>query len=312
MNYKFNLTQKDFEELLKKQDKKSQSDDLKNELEYYLNRMRALNGKSVEDLANERYGDQKMQEDGSTNDDLYQKAKEYTDAIRAEKASDLTENSQKKKSTLESTKEKLKTDQQVEEQEITDEYEQKQKTAQNKAVKNGIARSSIIANLIKAHGAEKQKHLSNSSAKYQNELSEVNSQITELETALKNALNALDMTTAVQLNERLEKLKSQRDNYNQKVAEHNAKIQEKISDYKQLLLSGKEQKEDVDYLKNKGGSLAVSAVKALYNYLDSLPIEQAFKELENPEYAKLFTKEAIQTAKSYLQDRLKQENKKSS
>lgn len=269
-------------------------------LDYYLNLISRYEGKTIDDIAKEKYQSEYMSGDSRTDDELKEVAKDYANAHKSEKQSSLTQKTDEKINDLEKKQVDITQNADEKVKNVESDYNVKIKKGKSDAIKNGIARSSIIANLIKNYEGEKAQKSSDIRNQQSADLTAVNNQIETLEEGLKNSLKALDMESAVILNEELTRLKEERNKMNEKVATHNAKVDKKIQEYANELAKTADGKAIKELLENKSGDYMVKAKKALIAYLETMPKEEALAELEREDINRLLGKETVEMVKRYF------------
>ena len=271
-------------------------------LDYYLNLINRYEGKTIGDIAKEKYESEYMSADTRTDEQLEEIANNYANAHKTEKKGALMQKAEEKINDLK--KEQVEVNQNAEEavKKAENEYNVKVKSGKANAIKNGIARSSIIANLIKSYDGEKAQKASDIRQKQMDDLTAANNQITVLEEGLKNALKALDMESAVMLNEELTRLKEERNKMNEKVASHNAKVDKKIQEYANELVKTADGKAIKELLENKGGEYMVKAKKALMEYVATLSKTEALAVLEREDINRLLGEDTVEMVKRYLKN----------
>ena len=117
---------------------------------------------------------------------------------------------------------------------------------------------------------------------------------------LKDSLATYDMKTAIELNDRLEQLKTERDNRNAEIDAHNKEIDKKIANYAEELSKTEDGKAIVDLIQGRSGKYAVELKKAIIRYFSSIPAKQARKELDEGKYAHLMDKATYNTINDYI------------
>lgn len=162
----------------------------------------------------------------------------YQNAIDA-----LTENKQTAKDTLKQNYDNLEKL-----------YKQLRENANDDALKRGVARSSIASGKMDALDASHLKSASDAENAYAATLAGINSDISKLERDKDTALGQLDLKYAVELDEKINQLKSERDKTVEKYEKYNNDVrqkmqafetdrQKKISDYLKKAESAKLEKE---------------------------------------------------------------------
>ncbi len=276
-------------------------------LDYYLNIMEKYKGKTIDDIAKEKYGSEYLEKDSRSDEELYGQAKSHADSVTQEKVNAKIEKSEKELSELASTDENARAKARESLDEIDRSYGEKKNESKNSAIKSGIARSSIIENLLKAHEKEEQTQKSEVKSSVQRELDEIAEKIKIVEEGLKSSLKNYDMQNAVLLNDELTKLKAERDERNVKIAKHNEKVDKKIQDYANELLKTEDGKAIKEFLEDNSGKLVIEARKALISYYNALPLKEAYEELEKGEVEKIFGAGTKSLIKKYLDERAKNE-----
>ncbi len=310
---KFEITLEQFNEASnsakkKNTQKEEQEKDVasaREKLDYYLNIMEKYKGKTIDDLAKEKYGSEYLDKDLRSDEELYGQAKSHADSITQEKVNAKVEKSEKELGELASTDQKVRTEERESLDEIDRSYGEKKSQSKNSAIKSGIARSSIIENLLKAHESERQTQKSAIKSSAQRDLDEIAEKIKIVEEGLKTSLKNYDMQNAVLLNDELTKLKTERDERNADIAKHNEKVDKKIQNYANELLKTEDGKAIKEFLEDNSGKLVIEARKALISYYNAMPLKQAYEELEKGEVEKIFGAETKSLIKKYLDERAK-------
>ncbi len=269
-------------------------------LDHYLNIISKYEGKTVDDLAREKYQSEYAKPDERSDEELKAIAQNFANAFKQEKQTELTQKAEDAVNKLEKQKTEAILDANERVQKVEKERKNNATQSKNSAIKKGVARSSIIANLLKQHDSEALQRSKDIRQKESAALTDINNQITTLEEGLKGALTALDMQSAVKLNEQLTKLKEERNKINEKAAIQNAKVDKKIQEYAKELVKTEEGKAIKELVENKGGKYMVEAKKALMDYIFTLPKAEAYAQLEREDLNRLLGEEAIAMAKRYL------------
>ncbi|MBR4420148.1 MAG: hypothetical protein IKT32_04645 [Clostridia bacterium] len=313
MAYKIPVTKDDFikineSEQSEKNKQTEKSEQLKEKVDYYLDILKKYDGKTFGDIAEDKYGNERLDYDTRSDEELYSLAKNYADAFKGEKESEITQKGEKEKNKYLSQMETVTQKSQDEEEKLTKNYETEVKKSKDGAIKKGIARSSIIENLLKEYG----KGYTDAKASVKNEekskLDALNKQISTLESDIEKALKTLDMQSAVELNDKLTELKEEKNRTNKKIAEYNAKVDDKITNYANELKKTEDGQAIADFVLNRSGKYVVDGKKALLEYIDSLPLEQAYAQADNEEWDYYFGKGTSRLIKSYLDDKAKNTN----
>ncbi len=326
MNYKFSIDEKKLKKLLQPNELESEEKmdiestqnnqieqtnqaevnvDGKNELDYYLKQLNAYNGKTIDEIVRDKYQPEKQPLDETTDDELYSRAKAYADSYKAEKQTKLQNTADTNANKLREESQKVQQKSGDVEKAIQNKYEQEVIDSKNSAIKRGIARSSIIENLLSEHQTKKDELSKENFQATKAELDSINQKIKKVEDDLSVALQNLDMETAVRLNDELASLKSSRDKANLSANKYNAMIEDRIQQYKKELIKSDEGKAILDYIESGKGELFANAKIALTKYIDNLPIDVAIEEISKEEYSRLFGNDVVKELKDYL-DRKKE------
>jgi hypothetical protein len=231
-----------------------------------------------------------------TEKQLLQNAENEVNSSYDKKIEDLTTSSNEKIEKLNKANDKAVLKGEVNKAEIEKTYKVLDKKAENDAIKNGIQRSSIIAEKIKTLSKSKIQDMLSVDEEVANTLYENNAQITKLEDEYKKSINNLETSRAVAIKEKLNDLIEKQDkkivdilNYNTAIKKEeerqNAELQNLYS------IEGKAQ---VDKLEQQKTSYAL-------NYFLNIPKEQAYKELEEDEIKNLLGEANLKIIKSYLE-----------
>ena len=323
MNYKFLIDEKKLKKILqpdaleneseKNDDEKSNSttgggeqtgeekgSEKKQQLDYYMNQLDSYNGKTIDEIVRDKFQAEKQELDTTTDDELYQRAKDYADSYKSDKQTKLENTANTNKSKLQENAQKVKTKSDETQKGIEQKYQKNVYNSKNSAIKNGIARSSIIENLLSEHKNLKDEKSKENKETTESELKAINEKINTIEENLAVALKNLDMESAVLLNEELASLKSKRDEANLAVNKHNIWVEERIKKYKDELLNSDEGKAIIDYIESGSGELIANAKIALTKYIDELPVDVAIEELKKEEYVRLFGSKIVDELQEYL------------
>lgn len=275
---------------------------LKQEVDYYLGLLERYDGKTIGELANEKYADQKLDYDKRSADDLLKEATTYADSIKSKKSNEIVAKGDKQKQDILLETEEVKEDAKENINKLENAYAKQTKTSKDSALKNGIARSSIIKNLLNSQSSAYNASVNDVRAKEKENLDRLNGEIAYLEQEIEKSLATLDMESAVTLNEKLTKLKDERNATNKKITEYNEKIDKKIADYANELAKTEDGQAIADYVTSRGGKYVVEGRRALIEYLQSLPTQKAYEELESlGNIDKYFGKGTIEMLKKYIE-----------
>lgn len=176
---------------------------------------------------------------------------------------------------MEDKKIKLNNDYDSDIEKAQDTYKDKKISTENKALKQGISRSSIkdksIEDLLKDKNSAEME-LNN----------DLYTQIQDMDTQIQNflkekekAINDYELLYAAELDQKINKLKEERDKKTEEVNKYNNKVTEKEKEY-------------AEQLKNDGTTLQIAEKKIdiAKKYFDKMPANKAIEELKSNEFYK--------------------------
>ncbi len=154
--------------------------------------------------------------------------------------------------------------------------------ASKDAIKRGLARSSIVINILDAFDKNMVKEINKINEEIQSKVSSLNSQKDLLTEQRQSALNAFDISYALKLTNKIDEINKSLAEQEQKVIEYNNQIAQKEAEYEQ-----KRQKSNLEYAEYiaKHGTDAIDEMKReekfnyAKDYLMSLPKSDAIVEL---------------------------------
>ena len=167
--------------------------------------------------------------------------------------------------------------------ELEQKYASLKADASNDALKRGLARSSIIVNTLEAFDNKMLDNFMTINQELTKSIDSLSNQKSLLEQQKQNALNSFDISYAVQLNEKIEKINEKLQQQEESVIKYNNEIAEKEAEYKR-----KKQQEALDYAEYVGkyglGTIEMMKSNEKYKlareYFLTLPKSEAIKELE--------------------------------
>ncbi len=110
-------------------------------------------------------------------------------------------------------------------------YAARREEAENNALKRGLARSSVIMGQIDAFDREKTDASIAYTSKAANEIAALNSEIASLEQKKQNAMKGYELAYAVELQERINEMTTERQKREDEVLEYNNQLAEKESKF---------------------------------------------------------------------------------
>lgn len=174
---------------------------------------------------------EKMEYDALTDEEIENIAKSEADKYYNSKYNEINENLESNKKQLESNKNEYISSAEQNINQIAEIYNASKKNIENDALKRGLGRSSIVGERLENLETEKSGQESEIYKALNQNLADINIQISELETQKASALNELDVEKAVVLNDKLNELINERTKKQEEVTNYNNDIQEKINSY---------------------------------------------------------------------------------
>ena len=163
-------------------------------------------------------------------------------------------------------------------------YSSLKKDASNDATKRGLARSSIVINILDAFDQNMINEYNKINEEISAKVESLTSEKNLLSEQRENALNNFDLDHAIKLSNKIDEINTELANEEQKVLEYNNQIAQKEAEYEE-----KRHKNALDYaefLKKNGYSSIEDAMQSekyyvAYDYLMSLPKEEAQKAIDD-------------------------------
>lgn len=174
---------------------------------------------------------EKMEYDPLRDEEIENIAKSEADKYYNNKYNEINENLESDKKQLESNKNEYISSAEQNINQIAEIYNASKKNIENDALKRGLGRSSIVGERLENLESEKSGQESEVYKALNQNLSDINIKISELEAQKASALNELDVEKAVVLNDKLNELINERTKKQEEVTNFNNEIQEKINSY---------------------------------------------------------------------------------
>ena len=222
--------------------------------------------------------------EGKTDDEVKDEAqrslKEYKDTGIA----DIEKSYSDKKTALDENIHDTKTQGESKKQETVDLYSSLKDDAKQDAIKRGLARSSIVINVLDAFNQNMIDEYNKINEEISSKIQNLTTQKTLLDEQKQNALNSFDISYALKLSNKIDEINEKLSEQQQKVIEYNNQIAEKEAEYK-----SKQTDKTLTYAKyiQSYGKDGINVLKQdekftlAKNYLDDLTKEEALSELEN-------------------------------
>ncbi len=182
----------------------------------------------------------------SSDDDIERLAREESEYGKKTDTDALNSSYQNRKGALEDAKDKADKSFDASYKKLEQLYNELREKTENDTLKRGLGRSSIASTRIDDLNRAQMQGASELEKSYNSNMFSLDTQIEQLEADRENALNDLDLKYAVQLDERINELKKERDATVKKYEEYNANIREKEKKFQ------KQREEDIaDFLEKK-------------------------------------------------------------
>lgn len=231
---------------------------------YDSNKTRTYDGVVVVPYEEKKY-------DAPTDEELTAQAeRDLNDAAKI-KADSLKSSAKQKKIDLENKIAEAENSAAKKTAQISTAYSTAKKNASDEAIKRGIARSSIISEQLKDLDTANIKDNLAIVEAADAEIDDVNAQLDDLKTQLSQAIDQLDAETALQIRQKVEELKKERQKRQDEVLEYNNKIAEKkASTQAKLAAKGLVEKEEYS---DEYVNARANKIRALYDYYYDLGSE---------------------------------------
>ena len=142
-------------------------------------------------------------------------------------------------------------------------YEELKQDASNDSIKQGLARSSIIVNVLDAFDKEMLDTYSKLDSEYNSQFKKLQEEKSLLETQKKNALDAFDISYASKLNDKIEEINASIEKKQKEVDEYNKEIEKQEKEFKEN--QEKENQELMEFI-NLYGKETLDRVKQQEKY----------------------------------------------
>ena len=163
-------------------------------------------------------------------------------------------------------------------------YEGLKQDASNDSIKQGLARSSIIVNVLDAFDKEMLDTYSKLDSEYNSQFKKLQEEKSLLESQKKNALDAFDISYASKLNDKIEEINASIEKKQKEVEDYNKAIEKQEKQFKET--QEKENQELMDFI-NLYGKETLDRVKQqekyniAYAYFMNMDKNEALAELLN-------------------------------
>lgn len=324
MNYRVNITPQQFfsatneapgkkDKTYKKQDEEAvSSTDKNNEAELARRllekRLAELNEKAetayAAAKANKDYGFKRLDYDKTSDAELKKEAESGLNEKYSIMEQALTEENEQKKKSLEQEKLKIGETAAKNNAELQSRYDQAKEQAGADAIKRGIARSSIISELLKEYDKQKLATIDENEKATTQKITEIDEEISGLTQKLNASLKQYDMQKAIELNEKLDKLKAARDERNAEALKYNNEVNSALLKYADALKDS----DPYEKYKKQGDGYKNDMATAIIDYYSKLSAKQALEHFENSGYSEILTDAGRKLVVNYLNAKLSAED----
>ena len=304
MSYKIPITKADFESVYKKDETSNSTKTKQKEaILKNLQTLNELNNKNVWDLASEPFEYEYLKPDNTTDEQISKLVSDSLSLNNESAKKQIAQENELKKQELYSKAEKQREDYESDKKDIANAYDNAKRGASNDAIKRGVARSSIIVNMLKDYDLGKISTLNERSNSYKREIANIEDNISKLDQKLQDSLKEMDMKTAIEINEKIQELKDKRDEANQKVTKYNNELTEALNKNKLDYMNSSAMKEIVSENTKKSEELKEKIAYDVIEYYKGLSLEQALKDFEDSKYEDSLDDNQIMLIKNYLNQR---------
>ena len=280
-------------------EQKKKKKQLNDQLEY----LSKLASYSIDDEVKKRLNLEYLDKDDTTDEQIKAKVEEKSEYEKAEKTKQLTDAATEKIAEQNKKAEDEKVAVEVDKQAIDDAYEEAKQSANNQAIKRGIVRSSIIFNMLKDYDIQKLNAISQRENSSKQELEQIDSEIESLNEDLKKALSALDMQTAIEINDKIDELKSARDKKNTEVIKHNNDVNERLAKYRDQLLLTQKGQSLKNQIEQNNADYNTQMFKLILSYYDDLSYEEMQKDFLESRYDQYLNDATLKALKNYIKSK---------
>lgn len=251
--------------------------------------------------ANNDYGFKRLDYDTASDSELKKTAESGLSEKYSLLEQALTDENDKKRQSLEQEKLEIGEKTAQSNAALQSRYDKAKEQAGADAIKRGVARSSIITELLKEYDKQKLATIDENEREANKKIAEIDEEISGLTQKLNDSLKQYDMQKAIELNEKLDKLKAARDEKNAEALKYNNEVSETLLKYSEALKAANEK------YKKQGDSYKNDMANAIMDYYSKLSAKQALEHFEKSGYAELLTESGRKIVVNYLNAKLSAE-----
>lgn len=214
-----------------------------------------------------------------SSENIAKEAEESLVSYRNQELSNIDSTIDNKRSALEQNRVDLKENKDSSIDNISSTYAKARENASNDALKRGLARSSIVVNILDAFSKDEMDNINRVEKDFNDSLNAIDFEINALDAQRKQALSDFDIAYAVKLNDKINALTSEFEKKQSEIIKYNNEIAKQEQEYKEnydkLVADIKEK--NIDNASRQSELVAKYGSKALANYTKN----QIFAVLDN-------------------------------
>ena len=157
--------------------------------------------------------------------------------------------------------------------------------------------------MLKDYDIQKLNAISQRENSSKQELEQIDSEIESLNEDLKKALSALDMQTAIEINDKIDELKSARDKKNTEVIKHNNDVNERLAKYRDQLLLTQKGQSLKNQIEQNNADYNTQMFKLILSYYDDLSYEEMQKDFLESRYDQYLNDATLKALKNYIKSK---------
>lgn len=214
-----------------------------------------------------------------SSEDIAKEAEDSLVSYRNQELSNIDSTIDNKRSALEQNRVDLKENKYSSIDNISSTYAKARENASNDALKRGLARSSIVVNILDAFSKDEMDNINRVEKDFNDSLNAIDFEINALDAQRKQALSDFDIAYAVKLNDKINALTSEFEKKQREIIKYNNEIAKQEQEYKEnydkLVADIKEK--NIDNASKQSELVAKYGSKAMANYTKN----QIFAVLDN-------------------------------
>ena len=192
---------------------------------------------------------------------------------------DIESNYDKKKSEINDKLEKVMADEELGKQKITANAGAQKENVKEDFINKNIIRSSIYQNMMSSIDKEELKELDNLVADTDSKISELNANIQKLDDEKQNALELFNISYAIKLQDEIDKIKKEINNYNVQATKYNNSLLQKEKELKEKY--DKQYQDYVDKVEDRNRKVLEFASKYGVSMSNTRLLKQKYEIVKN-------------------------------